>query len=312
MTEVMVSMTIFGIISVVLISILNTGFKNWKKLDSRLDADNAIAIASSNINAVIKNTYMKSVDCNAHVTTTTPEDGGTVTKINGNGWLCCDSVAEYSNTSLHWENMKCDVDGSTFRIKWKYKVLFFTAKQKNCPCGELGMANSNVCPHKYLIRRFYPLTEEEIIDATTNKKTYVYKWNSESSVIDAGNKFCMLSDSEYSPQPRFDQTHGGEDKVLARNVIAFIPEISKPNERPYGVSYKLKLFKPQVLKEKGIKISEEHFQKTMAAVNLNDGDTIVTENGTAKTRYQVEDPLYFCTVQANFFTVPINSSEINL
>ena len=250
--ELIVSIMVFSLISIVLGVILNVGLKSWKEVDGKTEAEREMTKAVLDINNSIRNSNISGIKCD-----------DLKTDYKGNGYIVCPSYASYkslnTNTETYtiWENefdysLKLDTStntgtGSTGggtstddkvnhipEFNNNFFVAYFVAKQSSCSlCEDLfGATNdSDICPHRYLIKKWYkgPSLPSGVITNLNDS------W-SDSILTSLSSKTLSSVNSSKSPF----------DKILSKNILAF----SANKNNAYTVSYYIKIFKPNLNKSK--------------------------------------------------------------
>lgn len=241
--ELIVSIMVFSLISIVLGVILNVGLKSWKEVDGKTEAEREMTRAVLDINNSIRNSILSLIECD-----------NLKTDYKGNGYIVCPSYANYKSLNGNTEtytilenefdcslkldntNTGSDTDkvNHSSEFNKNFFVAYFVAKQSSCLlCKEIfGATNGDdICPHRYLIKKWYrgPSLPSGIL---TNLKD---SW-SDSELTSLPSKTLSSVNSSKSPY----------DKILSKNILAF----SANKNNAYTVSYYIKIFKPNLNKSK--------------------------------------------------------------
>lgn len=268
LAELMTSIAIFSIISIILFLTFNSGQKYLATSTSKLDSERGINIATQDINFSIRNGSLSNTDI--------------LSNEDGTGCIATSSASLYDSTTGNIINndLSYDIAGTSTSLNWNFKIVYFTAKKQNCTkCSEMGLdlKNKNLCPHKLLIKRYY------VFNAIEGNDFFIL-W---STVKD--NLSNLITNNYISNR---------YDKVLAKNVIAFVPQKNGRN-----ITYSIKLFKDYNIVKNSI--TEEKLQKTVDAIR----DDLNNKTGldiNASVTTNVEDPLSHYTTQINYTAIPLN------
>ena len=266
-SELMVSVAIFSIISIILFVTFSSGQKHLATSTSKLDNERGINIATQDINFSIRNGSLSTI--------------GILSKNDGTGYISIESASTYDTNTHNIINndLSFNISGTSSSMKWNFVIVYFTAKINNCPkCKELGLnlENKNLCPHKHLIKRYYTLN---------NTYTGFLKWSNTTNLT-----LLNLINNNYN--------NDKYDKILARNVITFIPQSAGRS-----ITYSIKLFKDHNIVKNSI--TEEKLQKTIEAVKTelaNNNELNLTQTATI-----TDDPLTNYTTQINYTVTPLNN-----
>lgn len=267
--ELMTSVAIFSIISMILFLTFSSGQKHLTTSTSKLDSERGINLATQDINFSIRNGSFKETEV--------------LSNTDGTGYIATSSASLYDSTTGNIINndLSYDISGTATKLNWNFKIVYFTASKQHCPkCSEMGLTlnNKNLCPHKLLIKRYYTFNKIE-------DNNFFLLW---STIQD---NLSSLIVSPYSSN-RYD-------KILARNVIAFVPQINGKN-----ITYSIKLFKDYNIVKNSV--TEEKLQKTIDAIS-DDLNNKTGLNVDASVKTNVEDPLSHYTTQINYTAIPLNN-----
>lgn len=247
--ELIVSIMVFSLISIVLGVILNVGLKSWKEVDGKTEAEREMAKAVLDINNSIRNSTISDIKCD-----------GLKSDYKGNGYIVCTSYASYKSLNGNTEtytileneldySLKLDTSTNTGtggetstddkvnhipEFNNNFFVAYFVAKQSSCSlCKDIfGATNdSDICPHRYLIKKWYKGSSLPSGILTNLKDSW-----SDSILTSLPSKTLSSVNSSKSPY----------DKILSKNILAF----SANKNNAYTVSYYIKIFKPNLNKSK--------------------------------------------------------------
>lgn len=275
--ETLIASILFSAIAIIFFVVFKLGLQCWKETDSKLQSEKSINLATIDLNYAIRNSQKKEIQIE--------------NLTNGNSWMALSSAskAEYKKgiTTIYENDVNYIVEENASDLNWAFKIVYFTTKMEdNCPyCKDLNL--TKVCPHKILVKRYYALDDEyKDLELLSYEKTNDYTVNS--------LKFNTLTQTKYSRQ-----TH---DRILAKNVIAFIPKTTSE-----GIRYSLKIFNP---KNVTYALKDNDFIKTIEAINYDkDGklETSIAETNTDEYYDDVnKDPLSKFTTQINYTAIPLN------
>ncbi|MBR0519684.1 type II secretion system protein [bacterium] len=277
--ETLITAIIFSVIAMIFFLVFRLGLKYWKETDVKLQSEKSISLTTLDLNYAIRNTKKSEIQTNI--------------LENGNAWIAMNSASngEYKGgkTTINENDVNCIIEENATELIWGLRILYFTAKTENeCKyCKELNL--TKVCPHKILVKRYYALNDEY-------KDLELLKYNNEADYSANKLKFDILTKTEYSRQ--------SHDRILARNVIAFVPQIKKN-----GVRYSLKIFTPQNAVLYSLK--NDDFVKTISAMNDDkDGELedSISSTSSSEEYYDdaTKDPINKFTTLINFTAVPVN------
>ena len=289
LVEVMISVVVFAVLSIVLGVILNVGLKSWKEVNARTESERDLNRAVNDINFSIKNSMLDDITCDSVNTT-----------YRGNGYIICPSFASYKTASGKYTILENEFDfdissystdeGIAFEnnLKHNFWVAYCVLRDVNCPlCASMFGSTTNedgstsinyagVCPHRYLIKKWYKSNNlEESVNISN-----IAVWNESSSDI------STLLNTDFSSYLSSSKT--SYDKVLSKNILAF-----SANKSSYGVLYYIKIFKQNVNQ---LKISEE---KISLSINSFYNDV----KGIASTE---QDPLKNYCLEVHSKVIPLN------
>ena len=268
LAELLTSITIFSMISMILFLCFNSGQKYLADSTSKLDSERGINIATQDINFSIRN---------GAITKISVSENQNNTNYDGTGYISTSSASIYSSGNIINNDLSYNISGTSSELIWNFQIVYFTAKLPNCQkCIDLGL-NSSICPHKYLIKRYYTLNDTY---------TDFLKWSENK------DKLNDLITQDYNGN-RFD-------KILARNVIAFLPL-----KQGKSITYSIKLLKDYNLVKNSI--TEDKLKKTINAITKNNTGLGVNDAvATTDENDEPLDPLSHCTTQINYTAIPLN------
>ena len=278
--ETLVATIIFSVLAMIFFLVFKLGLKYWKETDTKLQSEKSISLATLDLNYAIRNTQKSTIQSNI--------------LENGNAWIAMNSAssAEYKGgkTNINENYVNCIIEENATDLGWCFKILYFTAKtETECKyCKELNL--TKVCPHKILVKRYYTLDDDY-------KDLELLKYDTTTDYSTNKVKFDTLTKTEYS--------HKYLDRILAKNVIAFVPQIKKN-----CVRYSLKIFTPQNINNiYGLK--DDDFIKTITVMNEDkDGELedSITSTSSSEEYYEdsTKDPINKFTTLINFTAVPVN------
>lgn len=275
--ETLIASILFSAIAIIFFVVFKLGLQCWKETDSKLQSEKSINLATIDLNYAIRNSQKKEIQIE--------------NLTNGNSWMALSSAskAEYKKgiTTIYENDVNYIVEENASDLNWAFKIVYFTTKMEdNCPyCKDLNL--TKVCPHKILVKRYYALDDEyKDLELLSYENTNDYTVNS--------LKFNTLTQTKYSRQ--------AHDRILAKNVIAFIPKTTSE-----GIRYSLKIFNP---KNVTYALKDNDFIKTIEAINYDkDGklETSIAETNTDEYYDDVnKDPLSKFTTQINYTAIPLN------
>ena len=268
--ELMVSVAIFSIISMILFVTFSSGQKYLATSTSKLDSERGINLATQDINFSIRNGSLKNTEVKSNT--------------DGTGYIATSSASLYDNehNNIINNDLSYEIAGTSSSLNWNFEIVYFTAKLTHChKCSDMGLSlnNPNLCPHKYLVKRYYTLNT-----------TYInfLRWSDIESNL-TSNLSNLVNNTYISNK---------YDKILARNVIAFVPQKKGKN-----IIYSIKLFKDYNIVKNSV--TEEKLQKTIDAISddLNNKTGLKVNNSVTTN---VEDPLSHYTTQINYTAIPLN------
>ena len=282
--EAIIACSIFAFISMILFACFNNGHRYLAESSSRLENERGINLATQDLNLSIRNTSLASIKIASGSQSTSDKDVLY--------YILMSSASTYDSATGNILNndLNFNILEASSQLNWNFKIAYFTAKISHCPkCVDMGLSSS-ICPHKYLVKRYFAINDE--IDKD-NPNPNLLKWSEETSINDLFKSYEGDNKKKY-------------DKILARNVIVFIPALNENNE----IVYTLKLLKGHNLVrtsieesdlETTIKASELDIEKNMG-LKLADSQTTVTGNNNTT----VNDKLSKFTTQINYTVKPIN------
>ena len=196
--ELIVSSAIFMFLSTALLVIMNVGVKSWTVIERKTVAESGLNRLSSSIIQTVSNSSAGSLF-------------SAYNEDSGDGRLLCLASLRTEGGSLLNDELSYDAESGV--ILWNFQVVFFTAKLKECrECRSIWGGDQRYCPHRMVVRRLYA------VEPTSLKIT---PWSDVLSrfLDDDGEAAPCSGPDLYSSEPY--------DKVLAHNIIAFRPSVSK-------------------------------------------------------------------------------------
>ena len=277
LAELMTSVAIFSIISMILFVTFSSGQKYLATSTSKLDSERGINIATQDINFSIRNGSLSNTNI--------------LSNADGTGYIVTSSASIYDieHNNIINNDLSYNISGTSSSLNWNFNIVYFTAKLSNCQkCDELGL-KSSICPHKYLIKRYYTLN---------NTYSNFLKWSDIEEEWKA--KLSELIDSPYSDTV-LEEVNNKYDKILARNVLAFTHQKNGKN-----VTYSIKLFKDYNIVKSSI--TEEKLKKSVNAVttDLTSKTGLAIDKEITNSEENEADPLSYCTTQINYTAIPLN------
>ncbi|MBR0519553.1 prepilin-type N-terminal cleavage/methylation domain-containing protein [bacterium] len=293
LAELMVSVTVFSLISIALAVIFTTGMKSWRTVESKSEAESSLNKSVSDINFTIRNSDLSGIRyCSGESTGIKnllgkTEVESTLDKISvsikqkGCGVLVCPSYAsvqplnDTSNSQYGiYEQESSRIDSDTVN---NFYVLYFCVVPNDCSeCNSLFADTSDFCPHKMLVKRWYK----------NSKVTF----DTNVSFVENESKIPTDIAGTYSSK-KFD-------KILAKNVIGFS---ALKNENT--VDYAIKVFKPNVnqtrIETEDIQGSVEAFYAKSKDVNISNDSYFKAVNSTDV------DPINKYVLQINSAVAPL-------
>ena len=289
LVEVMVSVAVFAILSIVLGVILNVGLKSWKEVNAKTESERDLNRAVNDINFSLRNSMLEDITCDSLNNT-----------YNGNGYIICPSFASCKTPSGKYTILENEFDfdissysteeGIAFEnnLKHNFWVVYCVLKDGKCPLcasmfgsitnedGSTGINYAGVCPHRNLIKKWYKSNNLEESVNIPNLPVWNEGSNNISTLLTTDfNNYLTSSKTSY-------------DKVLSKNILAF-----SANKSTYSILYYIKIFKPNVNQ---IKISEE---KISSSINSFYNDV----KGIASTE---QDPLKNYCLEVHSKVIPLN------
>ena len=283
LVEVMISVALFSILSVVLGVILNIGLKSWKEVNAKTESERDLNRAINDINVSIRNSMLSYITCdNLEIT------------CNGNGYIICPSCIAYQSagddeTYTILEN-EFDIDiysdttsseNDTIFIRnfnQNFWIVYCVLKNSKCDkCASMfGSDYSGICPHRNLVKKWY---RSASLNSSIKISNLTAVWGT------SGNDISTLLETSFEDYLKHNNYN---DKVLSRNILAFAS-----NKSSYNVSYYMKMFKPNLNKfgidEQKISSSIDYFYKDV--------------NRTLSTE---QDPLKNYCLEVHSKVVPLN------
>ena len=198
--ELVVSMSVYMLLSVTLLVILRMGINSWKVTEHRTETETWLNKAYMDLDMTVGNSSASSLF-------------SSYCSDTGDGWFLCSSASKIDDDIGIPEFLEheFDFDFETKSSVWNFKVLYFTAKDSPCSeCMRL-FGNSDYCPHKRLVKRWHVIPESSL---------KMLRWDSVSSsyVSNTGEIVPCSGAPVYAPKPY--------DKILAGNVMAFRPSVA--------------------------------------------------------------------------------------
>lgn len=278
--ESIIACSIFAFISMILFACFNNGHRYLAESSSRLENERGINLATQDLNLSIRNTSLASIKISSGLQGTNDKD-----ILN---YILMSSASTYDSTTGNILNNELDfnISGTSSQLNWNFKIAYFTAKISPCSkCVDMGL-NSDICPHKYLVKRYFALNE------TANDNPQILRWSDETSINDLFKSYDGNNKNKH-------------DKILAKNLIVFIPILNDDK-----IVYTIKLLKEHNLVrssieekdlETTIEASELDIEKNMG-LELSGSQTTVTGNNNTT----VNDKLSKFTTQINYTVTPLN------
>lgn len=246
LTELVIATAVFGFISLGLLSIIQYGTKSWRQVESRFEVEKGIRRAVMDLNYNLRNTSITSV------TAGVGEMGVDETAVP---WLAFQISALIDDGSIFEDRLQYNLTDK--KIEYNFFVLYYLMPplekgRFNCSeCARLNNANPGICPHKWLVKRyFYRLPASGVIPDKLKSEVFPkeieYIVDSNYSSTDKKNvQLCLR-------EPELNQG----DRVLSKSMMDFRvwydDSISKP-KRTYvtqgktaqtnAVQYTLRAFK---------------------------------------------------------------------
>lgn len=251
LAEVLISFALFSFIGLVLVGVITQGTEHRKRTGDLLTAETGLIAASNDLNNIVRNSSLALSSCGYD-----PNSGCgwiavpvSAKKINGKYRIdLINYVIPQRENSVQDESSPNQEDRQTEGyIDWNCTVIYFVAYNSagecdQCPDG----VNFKLCPHKFLIRR--------LISGFNGKE-------------DAALQARRLSGRQYMPTA--DQTSANQDKIIAKNVIFFYPEIKNGY-----LSCNINLLKPDT----SGKISIDNYQLEHSLLLYNQEEDNEAEN----------------------------------
>lgn len=265
--EVLITMAIFISISTVLVATINQGITHFKRMDTALSAEHGINLASSDLNMAIRN---------SDITTASSK----FNSKDGSGLLTFKNAAPVRDKHILSNQISYKISSGSpeGEIKKGFRIVYFTAlpEGKCKECRRIGLREA--CPHKILVKRWYLLVKDVAFDAKGESVSF--------NACESPGEEKILN--MFSSAKTYSRNKNDYDKILAKNVIAFVPE-----NNLQCISYTLKMFRPAAADK--IKLTDEGIRyaiKEAAGKNYNpDGGDV-----TNKSDRLPND----CTMQGDF------------
>ncbi len=291
LTELVIATAVFGFISVGLLAIIQYGTKSWRQVESRFEVEKGIRRSVMDLNYNLRNTTMTSVTAGLE------EEGIGNTPIP---WVAFQISALIDSDGNILED-RLQYDLTDMKIQYNFFVLYYLMPPLengtfHCSeCARLGNTVAGLCPHKWLVKRFfYKLPASAAVPGKLKSEVFSddikYIVASDSSEPNTKNvKLCLR-------EPNIAQG----DRVLSKSMMDFRvwynDSISSP-ARTYvtagrtaqanAVQYTVRAFKA--------------LEATQAKVNI----TLTNESSTFSNLAFVNK----YTVQIDQSVVPLNSKK---
>lgn len=305
LVEMMVSLAVFSVTLVVLMTVCSQGVKSWQDVNAKQEAEHGLSRSLADISDSVKNSYFDGIKCSP--VTVDDKGGGFLIVPSAAYWRPASSnskssVFDEKMAGSSFFPMEFDTDSESGDIKRNFMIVYFTAYSKG-GCDECAALFSNAmfeyCPHKHLVKRWYDAkmySDEDKADATN-----LMPWAGAADKFKTDSSFISdkyVSESNY-------------DKILANNVFAF--KASKTSEG--AVAFSLKSFKPSGNR---VQMTPDAFEKSLQLFHYfneykKPEPTVTSSGATVRQFYKasdfIEDPASFgasCMMQMDAVVFPMN------
>ena len=173
--EAIIACSIFAFISMILFACFNNGHRYLAESSSRLENERGINLATQDLNLSIRNTSLASIKIASGSQSTSDKDVLY--------YILMSSASTYDSATGNILNndLNFNILEASSQLNWNFKIAYFTAKISHCPkCVDMGLSSS-ICPHKYLVKRYFAINDE--IDKD-NPNPNLLKWSEETSIND--------------------------------------------------------------------------------------------------------------------------------
>ena len=238
LSELMVSVLIFSMMSVALGMILNMGLKSWRDVDGKVEAESGLNKAVKDINETIRNSKYFAISSDYVFS-------GKDSDSTSYGYIILPSYAKYTENYIQEQELDFELslnpDTSetgdiTFSTSYQcnFLIAYFLVRNNDCSkCKDLFGVETDLgvnCPHKTLVKKWYKVT-------TTSFDGVTDTWNEDISISD----FKSKNFNDYMSH------RSAYDKILSQNIMAFGARLDTDS---HMISYKLKAFKPNTSKSR--------------------------------------------------------------